>query len=121
MKLNIENNLSTNSIWYLTYAFCMVALILFMPEFSYAEATGTSESALSGTLCRVQQLLTGTLGKSIASIAVVVLGIGLFLGKLSWGLAIATACGIGLIFGASNIVGWLGGITVSTCVTNTGS
>ena len=49
-----------------------------------------------------------------ATIAVVVLGIGLFLGKLSWGLAMATAVGIGMIFSAGTIVNWLGGGT-QTC------
>jgi type IV secretory pathway VirB2 component (pilin) len=58
-------------------------------------------------LNRVVCMLTGTVGKAIATIAICVVGIGLFMGKLSWTLALATALGIGLIFGAASIVTWL--------------
>lgn len=65
--------------------------------------------ALSCTLKRVVDTLTGPMGKAIASIAIVALGIGLFMGKLSWGLAVATAVGVAMIFGANSIVDWLSG------------
>jgi len=73
-----------------------------------------SAGGIAGTMCKITNALTGPIGKGIATIAVVVLGIGLFLGKLSWGLAMATAVGIGMIFSAGSIVNWLGGGT-STC------
>ena len=42
----------------------------------------------------------------------VVVAVGLFMGKFSWGVGIATAVGIGMIFGAPTIVKWLAtGIT----------
>lgn len=66
-----------------------------------------SPDAISQVLCNVVTQLQGGIGKGIATIAIIVLGIGLFLGKLSWPLAIATALGIGLIFGAAGIVGWI--------------
>lgn len=99
-------NLKVESYWQLSAVFCVTALILFMPDFASASS---GSNAIACTLYHIQSQLTGAIGKGIATIAVVVLGIGLFLGKLSWGLAIATAMGIGLIFSAGSIVSWLGG------------
>jgi type IV secretory pathway VirB2 component (pilin) len=48
-------------------------------------------------------------------IALVALGIGIFLGKLSWPLALATAVGITFIFSAGSIVGWLTAGTTVSC------
>jgi type IV secretory pathway VirB2 component (pilin) len=99
----------------IAFTLCFISLILFMPEMSFAAtttpATTTSTSAdpLACTINRIQQTLTGALGKGIATIAIVALGIGLFLGKLSWGLAIATSIGVGMIFGAGQVVTWLSG------------
>ena len=85
---------------------CFISLLLFMPENSFAAAAQGTDP-LACTLYKIQTTLTGALGKGIATIAIVALGIGLFLGKLSWGLAIATSIGVGMIFGATEIVTWL--------------
>ena len=98
-----KNELTIDNTWQLFLVMCALVAITTMPDLSYAS------DGISGTLCKVTTLLTGALGKGIATVAVVVLGVGLFLGKLSWGLAIATALGIGMIFSAGKIVNWLGG------------
>ena len=83
----------------------------------YAEMAHAA-SQIEATLCIIVVALTGGIGRAIATIAVVVLGIGLFMGKLSWPVAAATALGIGLIFGAATIVNWVQGTTGSaTCGT----
>jgi type IV secretory pathway VirB2 component (pilin) len=61
------------------------------------------------TMCTVVTMLTGTIGKAIAIFAIIFIGVSLFMGKVSWGLAISTAIGIGAIFGAAGIVGTLSG------------
>jgi type IV secretory pathway VirB2 component (pilin) len=96
----------------LTAAFCLMTLVMLIaPEFAFGDGTTTAGSAgpdgISKVLCNVVGQLQGTIGKAIATIAIIVLGVGLFMGKLSWQLAIATALGIGLIFGAAGVVGWL--------------
>ena len=49
-------------------------------------------------------------------IGCLILGIGLFLGKLNWPVALATAIGVGIIFGAPDLVEWLApGATDTTC------
>jgi type IV secretion system protein VirB2 len=94
----------------------LVVMMVFLtvnPTYSFAAEgytspiTNENDTEITRVLCKVVKLLTGKAGRAIASTAVVVLGIGLFLGKLSWGIAVATAVGIGLIFGAERVVLWL--------------
>lgn len=82
---------------------------------SYAAAPTNEGGKLADTLCAVVKGLTGTMGKAVATIAIIALAIGLFLGKLSWGLALATALGIGMIFGGASVIEWLTGSTAATC------
>jgi type IV secretory pathway VirB2 component (pilin) len=95
---------------FLTKLLSIISLALFLQalsiEFSFAV---DANDQLSCTLKRIVDSLTGPMGKAIATIAIIALGIGLFMGKLSWGLAVATALGIAMIFGASSIVDWLSG------------
>jgi type IV secretory pathway VirB2 component (pilin) len=91
--------------------FCLMATVFYMsPAFATDSA---SDNAISQVLCRVVALLTGAVGKAIATIAIVVIGISLFMGKVSWPVAAATAVGIGLIFGAGQIADWLAGTDVT--------
>ena len=110
-------NISSLMVWQLFFTFCLVSAILSLPLESLATAMTASNSAggIASTMCKITSSLTGPIGKAVATIAVVVLGIGLFLGKLSWGLAMATAIGIGLIFSSSKIVDWLGGSGSASC------
>ena len=95
-------------------AFCLMFAVTFL----CANLAHAATSQIEATLCIIVIALTGGIGKAIATIAVVVLGIGLFMGKLSWPVAAATALGIGLIFGAATVVNWVQGTTGSaTCGT----
>ena len=87
------------------------ALIITDPAF----ATGSSTTAgvgkggdLEQILCNALSIVQGGVGKSIAAFAIIFIGVSLFLGKVSWGVAIATVLGIGAIFGATTIVEGLG-------------
>lgn len=103
MIKTIEKNLN------IMFAMLLACAIFILP----IEAAASGSDGISGALCNVIGQLNGPWGKGIATIAVVALGIGLFLGKLSWGLAISTAIGIGMIFGASALVSTIGGAGVS--------
>src|SRR3989338_1739580 len=88
------------------FCFCVVIILqIMLPNMAFAD----SSDAIANTLCIIVGALQGGIGKAIATIAIVVLGIGLFLGKLSWPLAVATAIGIGMIFGASELVTFISG------------
>ena len=74
-----------------------------------------AESTISNTICRVVKVFSGKIGHGIAAIAIVFLAISLFMGKMSWGVALVMAIGIGLIFGAEQIVHWIGGDNTFSC------
>ena len=88
------------------FAFSCIALVLMtLPELSLAQQAGGYQSVtgvdpsqggdpISQGLCNIITLITGKVGKAISTIAVIFLGVGLFLGKISWGLAIAVGIGI---------------------------
>ena len=93
-----------------SWLFCLFAFFtVVFSEVAYADAvaTTTSGGGIETVLCNVVKQLQGGIGKAIATIAIIVLGIGLFMGKLSWPLAVVTAIGIGMIFGAASIVEWV--------------
>ncbi len=65
-----------------------------------------SGNTIADLLCSVVNWFTGdgSVGQGIATLAVIVLGIGASLGKVSYGMALTTMVGIATIFGASDIV-----------------
>lgn len=88
-----------------------VFFVLTDPALAAQPATG-----LEDVICNALMIIQGTVGKGIAAFAIIFIGISLFLGKVSWGVAISTALGIGAIFGAVSIVQALGG-TGDECAT----
>ncbi len=81
-----------------------------LPELALAAGTGLSE-VIGGGLCDVVSNLTGPVGQALATLAVLMLGMGAFFGKVNWGLAVLFAVGIAAIFGAAAIVSTIGGAT----------
>lgn len=68
-----------------------------------------SQNAIEMVFCNVVSLLTGTTGKAVATVAIIAVGVGALLGKISWGMALIVAVGVALVFGAASIVDALGG------------
>jgi type IV secretory pathway VirB2 component (pilin) len=101
------NNFELNDTicWQLCLMFCLCCSLFIIPD---ALAAATDKDAISGVLCAIVNKFNGPIGKGIATLAIIVIGVGLFLGKLNWGVAVATAIGIGLIFGAGQMVTWIG-------------
>jgi type IV secretory pathway VirB2 component (pilin) len=65
--------------------------------------TGTP-SEIEKLVCNVVLILTGTTGKALATLCVIILGVGALMGKISWPLALTVTVGIALLFGAVKIV-----------------
>ena len=59
---------------------------------------------MDSILCGGYSIFRGPLGKALAVFSIVALGVGLFMGKITWGLVFAVALGIGAVFGAPKIV-----------------
>lgn len=95
----------------------LMSLMALLPDSSQAASvvTMSQDSGLGGTLCSVVTTLQGPVARGLAAIAIIFLGFSLFLGKISWGIALALAIGIGAVFGAPEIVKVLSGDSATTC------
>jgi type IV secretion system protein VirB2 len=83
----------------------LAVLVLHVPDALAAEG----DKKFVGVLCNVLDLLQGNVARSVAAAGIIFLGFSLFLGKVSWGTALAIGIGIGAIFGAKDIVDLLAG------------
>ena len=86
---------------------CLFTLIVILCMTSNVAATDTAPTDLTGMttiFCNVINEITGTVGKLISVLILISMAIGLFLGKITWGLAIAVMVGMGMLFGATGLV-----------------
>ncbi len=81
---------------------CAIFLLLINATSAWAAAGNPMD--ITTALCRVINLLTGSVGQAISVIAIIALGIGMFLGKVNWGIGLAVVAAMGLIFGANTLV-----------------
>lgn len=83
---------------------CLTVIVFSSISLADAHAVGT-------VLCTMirNEMFTGQLGKAIATIGVLIVGVGAALGKVSWTMAVTVAVGISAMFGARAIAGSLGG------------
>lgn len=73
-------------------------------------AAATGESLyITGALCNIINWANGPVGKGVATLAVIILGLGALFGKVSWTMTVVGVTGVALLFGATNIVSGLGG------------
>ena len=86
------------------FLFALTALAAISPDSAHA-----LNASLGGKLCIITSAMTGNIGRGIATLGIVFLGIGAFFGKVNWGLAIMVGVGVAAIFGASAIMGTFGG------------
>lgn len=94
MKLTLKSNKM------MPLALCLFAAyaVMLMPSGAYAGTT------IGDVLCGVADWFTGPVGQGIATLAILVIGIGALMGKVSWGMAIIVGIGVAVIFGAPAIV-----------------
>jgi len=103
--------------WHLLALVAVIVGASVLPGAALAAAAGGAggdSNAIEQVFCNVVLILTGTTGKAIATVAVIAVGVGALLGKISWGMALIVALGVALIFGAASIVISLGG-SGNTC------
>lgn len=85
-----------------------IACAIFFISTQLALAQQPIRTPMGDVLCTIVLMVYGNLGRGIATLAVVIIGIGATLGKTSWGLAMTVGVGIAVIFNAGPIVGALG-------------
>ena len=97
----------------LAWCLMLTFAVMILPDLAVAGSTTESSSAggstISNVLCDVVDWFTGPVGKGIATLAIIIVGIGALMGKVSWGMAIIVGIGVAVIFGASTLVDDLGG------------
>lgn len=91
--------------WAFSLCLALCLMILVMPDIAAAAGGET----IARVLCNVVKWFTGSVGKGIATLAIIIIGVGALMGKVSWGMAIIVGIGVAVIFGAANIVEDLGG------------
>lgn len=78
-----------------------------------AMSTGYAQAAYAqfDAICKFinWNMVGGGIVPAVASLAVIMLGIGATLGKVSWGMAFMVSTGIGVMFGSYFIVGMFSG------------
>ena len=87
------------------WSLLVVCLTIMLPA---GEAMAQGANPLANTVCRVVTALQGDIARGVAAVGVIFLGFGLFMGKVTWGVALALGIGIGAVFGAADIVTLLG-------------
>jgi len=92
---------SENTKFLIMFVFAVIATIA--PELSSADSSGLDET-VGESLCDIVEAMQGTVGKGIATLSVLFLGIGAFFGKVNWGLVVMVGVGIAAIFGGNEIV-----------------
>lgn len=107
------------SVWKVCFiALFAVFLSLISPIYESKAAPAadiTEKNKITEILCNVTNVITGGVGRTIAILIVVSLAIALFLGKVTWGMAIAVAVGMGILFGAKDLVKAISGVDTDVC------
>ena len=109
--LNFRLEVDHDFVWRLLLLLCAICIIIASSDAAFAAGGGTADEndVVGQTLCRLVKNLAGGTAKGIATIAIFAVGVGLFIGKLNWGIAAATAAGVGIIFAAPKLVAFLSG------------
>lgn len=111
--------LNRDLVWRLVLVLSAISIIIASSDAAFAGAASAND-VVGQTLCRLVKNLEGGVARGIATMAIFSVGVGLFLGKLNWGIAAATAAGVGIIFSAPKLVAFLSG-DANGSVCNTGS
>jgi type IV secretion system protein VirB2 len=101
--------------------FSLILCLVVNLSTAYGADDSTNVNEISKVMCNAIDLLTGSIGKSITVVIIISLGIMLLLGKVTWGVAIALAIGIGVIFGSTEFVQLLSGDASFDCKNIVGS
>lgn len=114
----IEREQQGNRLVKFVLASAVVCLVAFEPSIAGAAAVPAAgaDDNLTNAANSILGLMTGTLGKAVATIAVVVMGMMAMFGKLEWERAFKVILGIAIVFGAASIITLIGGTTNITAI-----
>ena len=102
----VNKILKSNNMYYLMLSALAVTAFSLVPE--SALASSANVKIFARTICNVIAVLQGDVVRAIAAFGVIFLGFSLFLGKITWGVALAIGVGLGAVLGAEQIVNAMG-------------
>lgn len=82
---------------------------------AFASNGKISNDALETMICNAINYITGTTGKGVAAVVIIVTGVGFFSGNINWVTLLGIMAGIGVIFGAPTVINKLTGSTTTFC------
>jgi type IV secretory pathway VirB2 component (pilin) len=101
----------TSSLWQIMTGdiaqclFMCIAMVLVMGMGNAAFAGPPPGSEVGNAICQVPiAVITGNVGRGIATIGIIVLGVMATLGRITWTQAVVVGVGISVIFGAAAVV-----------------
>jgi type IV secretory pathway VirB2 component (pilin) len=83
-----------------------VALHLFLSDPANAAWSFTA-TGVATVLCNAAYIVVFDIGRGLASLAIIAIGVSALLGKASWGQAMSIGVGIGVVFGSLNLATYL--------------
>ena len=99
--------------WQTSLLVLLSVIVVMVPDLAFAAAVDTPVGQM---MCNVVDFFNGNAGKGLATLAIIIIGVGALMGKVSWGMAIIVGLGIALIFGAAAMVTAIGtGGTATGC------
>ena len=101
--------LALNKNWFIKVYMVLMLTFSFLIPANLAVAQAQQPDRITEVMCNVIRQLTGNIGRTIAILIVISLAIALFLGKVTWGVAIAVGVGMGVLFGAPGVVTLIAG------------
>ncbi|KJV56028.1 trbC/VIRB2 family protein [Orientia chuto str. Dubai] len=94
--------------YYLKILLILSFFVLFISTSSIVDARTSSADPIGEKLCKIVDVLSGKTAKALCIVAIFVLGITVLMGRVNWGTAAVTVCGIVLITQAAKIYDWIG-------------
>lgn len=106
--VDFRPEINADFIWHLFLVLCAIGLVIASSDAAFAcTSAGNADDIGGQILCRLVSHLSGAIAKGIATIVIFSVGVGLFLGKVKWGVAAATAAAVGIIFSAVRLLSFL--------------
>jgi type IV secretion system protein VirB2 len=90
----------------------LVGIMTFITALFFSLSVAAADNDPTGIVtifCNVINQITGGIGKVVSVLILISLAIGLFIGKLTWGVAISVMLGMGILFGAASVVDTIAG------------
>ncbi|MDE3015516.1 MAG: TrbC/VirB2 family protein [Pseudomonadota bacterium] len=84
--------------------FSSFAVAIYAAGIAAAYAQVGVMSVPGNILCYILAIIYGNLGRAIATIGVIMIGLGALFGKVTWGMAIIVTIGISVVFASSVLV-----------------